>query len=112
MATITIIVAALNIGCAVLVGALAVPLIQRRIKMNHLYGVRFRKSFESDELWYELNEYGGRQLLTWSIILGLIGFASLFLPLQESETLAILLACAPVILGIPCYTTYRYSKTL
>ena len=29
--------------------------------MNHLYGIRIKKSFESEDSWYKINEYGGKQ---------------------------------------------------
>jgi len=42
-----------------LAGGLAIPLIKEKVKMNHLYGVRFAKSFESEENWYRKNKKGG-----------------------------------------------------
>ena len=34
---------------------LPAPLVWRKIPMNHLYGVRIPKSFESEKLWYQIN---------------------------------------------------------
>lgn len=45
----------------------ALPLIQRRVKMNHWYGVRIPAAFASDEAWYDINRYGGRLLLRWGL---------------------------------------------
>ena len=49
-----------NILVGGLLLALSIPLIKGKVKMNYLYGVRFKKSFESEENWYALNRYGGR----------------------------------------------------
>jgi hypothetical protein len=52
-----------NIGIALLIALLSIPLILRRVPMNSLYGVRFRESFKSDGAWFAINEYGGKALL-------------------------------------------------
>lgn len=38
-----------NTACALLAGGSAIPLVKEKVKMNHMYGVRFAKTFESDE---------------------------------------------------------------
>jgi hypothetical protein len=52
-----------NIGIALLIALLSIPLILRRVRMNSFYGVRFQESFKSDEAWFAINEYGGKALL-------------------------------------------------
>ncbi len=42
---------------------ISVPLIKRSIQMNQYYGVRTPEAFKSEENWYEINSYGGKQLL-------------------------------------------------
>ncbi len=58
----------LNIGTAALMVALSIPLVFRKIPMNRFYGVRIPKSFSSESNWYEINAYGGRQLIFWSML--------------------------------------------
>ncbi|NUN68543.1 MAG: SdpI family protein [Bacteroidetes bacterium] len=48
---------------------LAVPLIKRRIPPNDLYGFRVPETLASEELWYDVNEYSGRQLRLLGIII-------------------------------------------
>lgn len=72
-----------NIGMALLIISVSIPLVRRRIPMNSLYGVRIRKSFESDENWYAINEYGGKQLIIWSVPMLLAGVACFFIPFEE-----------------------------
>jgi uncharacterized membrane protein len=73
-------IALINIGIAILIGGLSIPLIRRKVPMNHFYGVRFPQSFKSEKAWYEINEYGGRLLLLWSVPILLIGIYGLLRP--------------------------------
>lgn len=78
-----------------LIALVSVPLILRKIPMNHAYGIRLRKAFVSQRNWYELNVYGGRLLLAFG--LGLMAFAVLtrhFAPPPTSPW-------APVFLVLP-----------
>lgn len=102
-----------NTLCALLAIALAVPLLRRRIGRNALYGIRFAKSFQSDQLWYDINEYGARRMILWSVLLLGIGLASFFLPLEGRDGLGLALALAPVVIYlIPCMESYRYASRL
>ncbi|HUW60208.1 MAG TPA: SdpI family protein [Candidatus Bathyarchaeia archaeon] len=58
-----------DILCGVVFIIIALPLVFRKIPMNNIYGFRFSKAFESDELWYRINAFGGKQLLLWSTVL-------------------------------------------
>ena len=93
------------LGLAILFIAISIPLVKRKIKMNAWYGVRIPKSFESEENWYKINAYGGKRLIVWSSLLVLIGIATFFIPLDESNSassaLSILLAFSPLIVVVP-----------
>jgi hypothetical protein len=69
----------INIATALLIIGLSLPLVKHKIKMNHLYGILIRKSFESEENWNKINEYGGKQLIIWSVPLIVVGFYLFFL---------------------------------
>ena len=43
--------------------AVCLPLVKKKVKMNRWYGIRVPKAFRSEEDWYKINEYGGRQLM-------------------------------------------------
>ena len=91
---------------------ISIPLIKRKIKMNHWYGFRFPEALKSDENWYKINEFGGRQLLVWGIALLILSFLKLFLE-EVSHGFLIFLAFLPVIMIIvPIVKTIKYSKTL
>src|SRR5436853_5403203 len=59
---------------------LSLPLIFRKVHMNHFYGIRLRASFESAERWYDINAYGGRQLAAWSWVVIATGALGLLVP--------------------------------
>ncbi len=112
MDTINLILGLSHISVAVLAIVMAIPLIRRKVKMNRMYGVRLNKSFESEDNWYKINEYGGRQFILWSIPLAVIAVATFFLPLAGNTGLTIVIALAPLILVIPAVTSWLYAKNL
>lgn len=106
-----------NLSLGLLLIVLSIPLIKRKVKMNHFYGVRIAKAFESEENWYQINAYGGRRLVAWSVVLAVIGVITFFLPLgsveHPNETLVLTVSLAPLIVIVPCVAQIlRYSKKL
>jgi hypothetical protein len=72
-----------NIACALLFIGISIPLIKRKIKMNSLYGIRIKKSFQSEDNWCNINEYGGKELIIWSIPIILAGLILFILPVNS-----------------------------
>ena len=68
----------MNIVSGLLFITLSIPLVLRKVGMNNLYGFRFKASFRSEEKWFLINAYGGRQLITWSIAMILAGVGCYF----------------------------------
>ena len=97
-----------HILIGILMIGLSIPMLKGKIKMNHGYGFRFRKSFESDKNWYKINKYGAKRLIIWSAILTAIGITTLFLP--PSAIGNNLLLIAPLILIIPALESYVFAK--
>lgn len=85
----------LDIAVAILFVGISIPLVLGKIPMNSAYGFRFAKSFESDDLWFRINRYGGRQLILWSIPIALLGLAAIFFPfLASGPAYFLLVTCA------------------
>ena len=76
----------LNIACGALFILIGIPLLMKKIPANNLYGFRLPKAFESEENWYEINRYGGRQMIQWSILLIFIGVLYFTFPMSESNS--------------------------
>ena len=90
---------------------LAIPLARGRVRRNLLYGVRFAESLRSDEEWFEINRYGGRRMIVWSLPLIAVGIAALFLPLRSRPGLALFLGFAPLVLVlVPVVETWRFAR--
>lgn len=53
--------------------ALAVPLIQGRIKPNGWYGVRVPKTLNDSQIWYAVNAYFGRRFAVVGIAVIALG---------------------------------------
>lgn len=92
----------LNIGSALLIFLVSIPLIKRKIRMNGLYGVRIKKSFESEENWYKINAYGGKQLAIWSIPMFIAGLVCFLIPISDPDELLLplLMGAGPVTICI------------
>ncbi len=105
-----------DIACALMIIGVSIPLVKRKIKMNRWYGVRLKKSFESDENWYEINAYGGRQLIIWSLALIAVGIILLFIPLDDpnKDFTALALGAAPVLvfMVVPIVKIFRFAGKL
>lgn len=73
-----LIVGALFVFSGALMVGLGVPLMQRRVRPNGLYGVRVSATLKDERVWYEANAASGRDLVWLGIALIL---AALILPL-------------------------------
>jgi hypothetical protein len=104
--------AAIAIGSSGLVIFLvSLPLAYRKVPMNPFYGIRIPAAFESNERWYEINAYGGRQMAWWSWLPMVAGAAGLFLS-PDRLPIYILLATPVTLLGIavPLISVLRWSR--
>ena len=112
MGTTNIIFGIIHIFTSLVIIGISIPLVKDQISMNRIYGIRFKKSYESEDNWYKINKYGGRQLIIWSIPLGLFGIISFFLPIENSPGLYLISLCAPLIIIVPVVTSYLYARKL
>lgn len=112
MEIISITLALSNIGAGILAIAACIPLLRKRIGMNHWYGFRFRKSFSSDEHWYAINRYGAKRMIFWSVVIITVGVVGLVIPSNNNEILWIGMSGAPALLIIPALESWILAKKL
>ncbi len=112
MTSLSIIFGISHIFLALVIALISIPLVRGEMPMNRWYGIRFKKSFESDENWYRINKYGGRQLLIWSAVLAILGIATIFLPIDQNSILFFPILLAPLIILVPAVTSYMYARKL
>ena len=77
-------------GIALVLVALALPLVRRRVAPNALYGLRVPATFADETVWYDANAAGGRDLLVLAGVLTLAGVVlALALPFASDAALGI-----------------------
>jgi len=95
----------------VLIFLLSLPLVYRKVPMNHFYGVRIRASFESDRRWYDINAYGGRLMAIGSLPIMAAGVVGLLLPAHWLQPYAwTAMAVTVVSLLVPLVLVLRWSR--
>lgn len=57
----------LFVAVGLLFCALAIPLMQRRVPPNGLYGLRVRATFADETVWYEANARSGRDFFVFGL---------------------------------------------
>ncbi len=71
MTTLILLATYVLIGCLFI--ALAVPLIQGRVKPNPFYGFRVRKTLNDRDTWYAVNAYFGRRFAVIGLLVAVAG---------------------------------------
>lgn len=95
----------------VLIFAISWPLILRKVPMNHVYGIRIRAAFESEQRWYDINAYGGRQLAGWSLLLIAAGVMGFFISPAHFDLYAYgSLIAAILVVTMPLLFILRWSR--
>ncbi len=107
---------ALNLGCGALFILLGIPLYAKKIPQNKIYGFLFPQSFRSREDWYEINRYGARQLIKWSLLLLVLGILYFVFPIQhfEKKSINAFLATAPIVIcpTVAILKTLYYARQI
>ncbi len=98
---------------ALLLMALAVPMIRGKVPPNGLYGFRVPKTMNNPDIWYPANAYAGWQLL-WAGLAILLGVVVLYFILGSSLDAYALASLGLVLiaLGIAVWRSVRYLKDL
>ncbi|MEA5446088.1 SdpI family protein [Gammaproteobacteria bacterium AB-CW1] len=102
------------LGCALLIGALSLPMIRGWVPPNGLYGFRTPATLASEALWYPANRYAGWQML-YAAIAQLLGVLALFLladGLPEPVILLAGLVLLTVTLLVAVVRSFRYLNRL
>ncbi len=87
------------------------PLIQRRVRPNHGYGFRVRRTLEDPNLWYPANAYSGWWVLRVGVAEIVVAAALYFVPeLNVALYASIVGVVGGVIIGL--IQTFRYLHRL
>jgi uncharacterized membrane protein len=106
---VNIIIGIAYIFIGLLLIGLAIPMYLGKVKMNKVYGARFKKSFESDENWYKINKYAGKLMIICSIPIVVLGVLSFFITFNII-TLILYVILLIVLVLIATFQSYNYAK--
>jgi hypothetical protein len=67
-------------GSGLLLAALSVPLILRKIGPNPLYGFRVKRTLEDPAVWYPVNAYAAKRLLVVGLVISVFAILLFFVP--------------------------------
>jgi hypothetical protein len=101
---------------SVIVGLIALQLLRGEIDRNGMIGFKIGRALESDELWREVNVFGGRALLyaqAFQFIagLGLVVAGARRFSLGEGAAIAVYAGALAVGLGLPVVRTALFART-
>jgi uncharacterized membrane protein len=88
MATLLI----LFVSTGLLLAALSVPLILRKIGPNPLYGFRVKRTLEDPAVWYPVNAYAAKRLLVVGLVISVSAILLYFVPGVEVLVYALAIA--------------------
>ena len=90
---------ALNIGTGLLLVAIGLPLMRRRVPPNTWYGARMPSTLASEPIWYAVNAQCGRDMMWLGVVtVALATLEALVVPPQYGG-FAVLALCAVVVIG-------------
>lgn len=87
-------------GFGFLLAAFSLPLVTRRVPMNHAYGIRLPEAFTSEARWYDINAYGGRLFLGYGILLAAFGFLARDLAPRSTSLWSPVFTVGPLLLAL------------
>jgi uncharacterized membrane protein len=96
-----------------LMAALGMPLMRRKIAPNSWYGFRVRRTLEDPKVWYDANEFTGRCLIRLGIGISLFSLALYYIPAIDPVTYAT--ACGLVLLAgvaVSVLLSFRHVKRM
>jgi hypothetical protein len=91
MDALRLIILVLYSALGLLLTAISLPLIRRKVAPNSLYGFRVRRTLEDPKVWYDVNEYSGRCLFRLGIWTSISAIVLYFVP--GISAVAYALAC-------------------
>ena len=103
----------LYVAIGLLLILVAIPLIRKKIKPNHLYGFRVPQTLNDPEVWYATNAFAGKRMIAAGICTVLAALGFYLVPGITVDTYAwACLAVFALVFGVGMVQSWRYMKTL
>ena len=81
-----------NVGVALLLVVLALPMVRGAVGPNRWYGFRCRETLEDEEIWYAVNAYFGRRIVAIGLQVAVAAVVLYFVPGMNMVLYTLLLA--------------------
>jgi SdpI/YfhL protein family len=108
-----IIVLCAYVPLGVLVAALGIPMIGRKIPPNSWYGFRVSKTLNDPKVWYDANEFSGRCLFGLGVVMSLAGLVLFFIPAIDSIIYALICNAITLVgVAVSVFLSYRYLNRI
>jgi hypothetical protein len=102
-----IMILVIHLAVGLLMMAMSLPLIRRKVPPNSSYGLRVRKTLDDPSIWYEANEYAGRCLFGLGVWVALGSLALSLVPAINPASFAsaclVLTVTGLAASGVLCY---------
>lgn len=96
-----------------LLSALSVPMILKKIKPNGLYGFRVRKTMENPDIWYAVNAYSGKWLFAAGLVEVVAAIGLAFVPSLTLDVYAYgVLVVFSIAFAVSLIFSVRYMNSL
>jgi len=96
---------------AVLFIAAGIPLMLRKVKRNHWYGFRLnRYVLSDDDIWFEVNAMGGRNVICLGVVLAVVAVVSAFFTNSKGAQTALLIVSMAVALSGIAYSLWATTR--
>ena len=90
---------------------MSLPLMLRKVPMNNVFGMRIPTAFESEQRWYDVNAYAGRQLAIWSWPLVFAGATGFFVsPADFDFYIGGSIVATLLVIGLPLLMIARWVR--
>ena len=94
-----------------LLSAISVPLILRKVGPNPLYGFRVKQTLENSEVWYAVNAFAGRGLFVDGLVVVIAALGMAAIPGISVDRYALSVTFLFFLaLGITLVSSVRYLK--
>ncbi|WP_082629249.1 SdpI family protein [Chthonomonas calidirosea] len=111
--TVASVIVAINFLLGILCAALAIPLIQRRVPPNRLYGFRTPKTLRNESIWYQANAYAGKTLLLYGLTLSLTSLVLSPIYLWQPKLYILFITMVALLgIGVILYFDFCYLNRL
>ncbi len=68
----------------ILFAILAIPLIKRKIKINHWYGIRLPQTMQNESIWLDVNSIIGKYIFLFGIITSILSLYFILYPIEPA----------------------------